>query len=211
MEITLRTDVLNVLTYRGVLAYVAAQALGDGQWTTAQLAQCVSCNSSLMLEGMGELHATVPALVGKQVKMKWPIGTGVASEESVQILDLKAMRRTALLDDIKKIMEWATKLPFTMGSYDGIAVARFLKTHSKVTQEEWRLALKHRFTSEGIVPGQPLHVWLDRLMEYLPGRQDKYGKLMPNGVGGKVGETLAREQSNSEARQRAVAAAGANV
>ena len=204
-------EIVGSLTYRGVLAYIATLVLGDGSWTTAQLAHAVSCNSSLMLEGMHELYRLQPTLVGKQRGTKWPVGSGVASTESVQILDLKAMRRTALLDDIKKIMEWATKLPFTMGSYDGIAVARFLKTHSKVTQEEWRLALKHRFTSEGIVPGQPLHVWLDRLMEYLPGRQDKYGKLMPNGVGGKVGETLAREQSNSEARQRAVAAAGANV
>ena len=70
MEIKLETEVFEGLTYRGVLAYVAARFLGDGSWTTAQLAQTVSCNTSLMLEGMRELHAVAPEIVGKQSEKK---------------------------------------------------------------------------------------------------------------------------------------------
>lgn len=204
-------EIVGSLTYRGVLAYVAVLTLGDGAWTSAQLAQAVACNTSLMLEGLHELNTVRPEIVGKQHGFKWPVGSGVASTETVQILDSKAARRTDLLDDIKKIWEWANKgLLFTMGAYDGVAVARFLKKHSHVTREEWRLALKYRFLSEGIVPAQPIHIWLDRLMEYSAGRQDKYGKLMVNG-GGKIGEAITREQGNNAARQQAVAAAGANA
>ena len=198
-------EIVGSLTYRGVLAYVACLTLGDGSFTSAQLAQAVACNTSLMLEGLHELHAARPEIVGKQHGFKWPVGSGVASTERVQILDSKDARRRALLDDIKAIFEWANKdLNFTMGATEGVAVARWLKQNQNVTQEQWRLALKHRFTSEAIVKAQSLAMWLPKLMEYLEGRQDKYGKLMVNG-GGKHGEIITNRQRNREGVEQAIA------
>lgn len=200
------SEIVGSLTYRGVLAYVACGTLGNGSWTTAQLAQAVSCNTSLMLEGLQELHGARPDLVGKQYGFKWPVGRGVASTEAVQYLDSKDMRRTALLDDVKKIFEWANKdLPFTMNAADGLAVQRFLKQHKELTQEQWRLCLKHRFISDDIIRSQPIHLWLSRLLEYRDGKHDKYGRLAVNG-GGKLGEAITREQGNSAAREAALAA-----
>lgn len=198
-------EIVASLTYRGVLAYVAVLALGEGSWTSAQLAQAVSCNASLILEGLHELHTARPEIVGKQRGTKWPVGSGVASTEQVQILDSKAARRTAFLDDAKKIWEWANRgLLFTMGAADGIAVQRWLKQHPEVTQEQWRLCLKNRFTSEKIVKAQGMAFWVPRLLEYLEGRRDQYGNLMVNG-GGKLGEIITNRQRNREAIERAVA------
>ena len=208
MKITIETELLESLTYRGILALVAATALGDGQWTTAQLSQAVSCNASLMLEGMGEIHTAWPEFVGKQVKTKWPVGTGVASEFQLQVLDSAASRRKDFLDDVKAIFEWGNKgLSFTMNASDGQAVQRWLKERKDWTREMWRTALRNRFLSEGIIKSQPIHLWLGRLVDYLEAPLDRYGKTMVNG-GGKVGEAITREQSNNAARQQAVADAG---
>ena len=209
MRIIINSELLEGLTYRGVLALVAATALGDGQWTTSQLAQTVSCNASLMLEGMQELHDLWPEFVGKQMKMKWPLGSGVASPDTLQILDSAAGRRKDFLDDIKAIFEWGNKgLEFTMNAADGRAVQLWLKQHKDWTQEQWRLALRNRFLSEGIVKAQAIYLWLSRLNEYLEAPLDRYGKVMPNGVGGKIGEAIGREQGNRASREAAVAAAG---
>jgi hypothetical protein len=206
MKIIIDSELLEGLTYRGVLALVAVTALGDGLWTTAQLAQAVSCNSSLMLEGMGELHTAAPGLVAKQVKMKWPVGTGVANEFQLQILDSAASRRTDFLDDVKAIFEWGNKgLQFTMNAADGLAVQRWLKERKDWTREMWRVALRNRFLSEGIVKSQPIHLWLGRLVEYLEAPLDRFGKLMPNGVGGKHGAAIGTENSNRQAREIAIA------
>ena len=210
MKIIIDSEILEGLTYRGVLALVAVTALGDGAWTTAQLAQSVSCNSSLMLEGLHELHAADTRFVGKITKGKWVVGTGVANELQLQILDSAAARRTDLLDDLKAIFEWGNKgLEFTMSAADGAAVQRWLK-QNKWDREQWRTALRNRFLSEGIVKSQPVHLWLGRLVEYLEAPLDRYGKVMRNGVGGRVGQAIDTEQSNRAAREAAVAAAGTN-
>jgi hypothetical protein len=211
MKIIIDSDFLEGLTYRGVLAVVAVTALGDGRWSTAQLAQAVSCNSSLMLEGMGELHTLWPEFIGKQTKNKWPLGTGVASTEKVQILESDSTRRQDFLDDVKKAYEFVNKgLPFTMGSADGAAVKRWLKQNKEVTREEWRRALGNRYKSEGVVKTQALYLWIGRLLEYLEAPLDRYGKVMPNGIGGKIGQAIGVEQSNNDSRRAAVAAAGRN-
>lgn len=211
MKIIIDSEILEGLTYRGVLALVAVTALGDGLWSTAQLAQVVSCNSSLMLEGLHELHTAAPALVGKQSKTKWPVGSGEANEFQLQILDSEGARRKDFLEDLKAIFEWGNKgLPFTMTAADGLAVQRWLKANKGWEREHWRTALRNRFLSEGVVKSQPVHVWLGRLVDYVAAPLDRYGKIMENGIGGKVGEAITREQSNNAARQAAVAAAGSN-
>ena len=214
MKITIDSELIEMLTYRGVLAAVAVAVLGDGQWTTAQLAQAVSANSSLMLEGMQELSVAAPAMVGKQSKTKWPVGSGVASTERVQIMESDAARRIDMLDDIKAIFEWANKdvdLKFTMSAADGQAVQRWLKQHKEWTREQWRTALRNRFLSEGVIKSQYIYLWLSRLNEYLAHPKDRFGKEMPNGVGGKIGQAIGVEQGNRSAREAAVAAAGSHT
>jgi len=211
-EIIIHSEVIDQVSYRGVLAYVAVQALGDGRWTTSQLANVVSCNSSLMLEGMQELNAAAPEYVHKQEKGKWPLGNGVADPDKVQILDDKANRRIEFLDDMKLAYEHVNKgLPFTMSAADGLAVNRWLKQNKEVTREEWRKALKNRYKSEGVVKTQALHMWVGRLLEYLEAPLDRFGKTMANGVGGKVGAAIDTEINNRSAREAAVAAAGVNL
>ena len=92
---------------------------------------------------------------------------------------------------------------------DGL-LARWLKQNKEWSREQWRMALRNRFLSEGIVKSQPIYLWLARLVEYVEAPLDRYGKVMVNG-GGKVGEAITREQSNNAARQQAVAAAGSNA
>jgi hypothetical protein len=74
MEIKISTEIIEQLTYRGVLAYVASTVLGDGKWKTAALAGAVACNTSLMLEGMGELVAAAPMFAAKGATSTWVVG-----------------------------------------------------------------------------------------------------------------------------------------
>jgi hypothetical protein len=97
-----------------------------------------------------------------------------------------------------------------MGSADGAAVKRWLKQNKEVTREEWRRALGNRYKSEGVVKTQALYLWIGRLLEYLEAPLDRYGKVMPNGIGGKIGQAIGVEQSNNDSRRAAVAAAGRN-
>jgi hypothetical protein len=183
---------------------------GEVEGTTPFFAEVVNCQTAVMREGLEELSRLFPEVVRKVSSTKWVVGSGKA--EGVQILDSAAGRRKDFLDDCKAIWEWANKgLPFTMNAADGAAVARWLKQNKEWSREQWRQALRNRFLSEGIVKSQPIYLWLARLVEYVEAPLDRYGKVMPNGVGGRVGEAITREQSNSAARQAAVAAAGSNA
>ena len=195
-------EVVGSLTYRGVLAYVAIGVLGDGKWTTAELAQAVSCNSSLMLEGMHELVEA--AMIEKQKGTKWTI-VGYGTTAAVQILDSEKVRRQDFLDDLKKYWDWGNPgVPFTMNASDGKAVQDFLKQHRDWDRPMWRLALKHRCMSEEVNHAQPLFSWVRRLVEYSAGPLNKFGRPMMNG-GGRHGEVITTRQRNREAVERAVA------
>jgi hypothetical protein len=197
-------EIVGSLTYRGVLAYVATQALGRGKWTTAELAQSVSCNTSLLLEGLQELHTVAPEVVGKQFGFKWEVG-GEEQKDSVQILDSQQGRRKDFLDDLKRYWDWGNpNVPFTMTASDGAAVQRWLKKNKEWDQPMWRQALKHRCMSE-VNHSQALFAWVGRLAEYSATPLDRYGKPMPNGIGGKHGEIATVRQRNREAVEQAIA------
>jgi hypothetical protein len=134
----------------------------------------------------------------------------VADGEKVQILESDSSRRKDFLDDLKNSFEWANNgMQFTMNAADGRAVQAWLKENKHITRPEWKKAIYYRYMSEGIIKTQRLYLWLGRLNEYLDAPKDRFGKSMPNGIGGRVGEAIGREKSNSAARQAAVAAAGA--
>jgi hypothetical protein len=207
VDITLKTEVIKNLSYRGILAYVAVGLLGDGEFTTAVLASEVGCNSSLMLEGIQELCIQAPLFITRASKMKWSVGTGVPAAETLQILESDAGRRAELLDDLKKYWDWANpNVKFTMNAADGRTVVNFLKKHKDWDGRVWRHALRNRCRSE-INHSQKIYNWLPRLEEYLASPLDRYGKPMQHGVGGKLGQALTTEDGNRAAREAALAAA----
>lgn len=190
-------------SYRGTLAYVAVMVRGEGSWPTAHLAAAVNCQTAVMREGLEELSRLHPEAVRRKANT-WVVGGGVASDESVQILESEKARRQDLLDDLKLFCEWATGMPFMMQPADAKAVSEFLKVNKAWTRDMWKTAMRHRAKSEGANLSQPIYLWLRRLTEYLISPLDRYGKAAPNG-GGKIGQAINVEQSNREARAAAVA------
>lgn len=204
MQITLDTEIIERLSSKGILAYVAI-TLGDGQeLTTASLAASVHCDSSAMSNGINELILEYPAMVGKN-KRKWRCGViKVGAGEVVQNLDPATERRIVFIDDLKKYWDWGNApLGFTMNSLDGVAINRFLRLHKDWTQETWRAALRNRCKSQ-VNHAQAMYVWVEKLAEYAAAPLDRFGKPMMNG-GGKHEEAATIRQSNREAVGRAVA------
>ena len=199
----------NLETYRGTLAYLAVSVRGECEGTTAYFGEVVNCQTAVMREGLEELSRLFPDVVKKGKKAKWVVGSGKAAEEGVQILDSIAGWRHDFIDDLKKYWDWGNPgRKFTMNGKDGKQIAMFLKEHKDWTQETWRKALRNRCMSE-VNHAQPLWVWVGRLAEYSATPIDRFGKPMPNGVGGKHGEAITREQGNRSAREQAVADAHA--
>jgi len=201
----LQSEIIEKLTWRGLLAYVAVSLAGHAEASTAALAGLVKAQTPVVLEGLRELAEVAPTLCRKAPKNKWGCGEIKAGEGTVvQNLDCVDSRRKEFLDDVKRIYEWANKgLTFTMNSADGLAVKRFLRQYKDWDRPTWQQALRNRFLSE-VSTSQPLCMWLVRLVEYIDTPLDRYGKPMENG-GGKHGETATVRQRNREAVERAVA------
>jgi len=196
-------------SYRGTLAYLAVRVRGECEATTPYFAEVVNCQTAVMREGLEELSRLFPEVVKKASSTKWVVGNGKA--EGVQILESSAGRRKDFTDDLKKYWDWGNPaLKFSMNGKDGKQIAMFLKEHSDWTQETWRQALRNRCLSE-VNHAQPIWCWVSRLAEYSATPIDRFGKPMPNGVGGRVGQALGVEQGNRAAREAAVAAAGSHA
>ena len=201
----LQSEIIEKLTWRGILAYVAVSLAGHAEATTAALAGLVKAASPIMREGLEELSVVAPTLCRKAPKNKWGCGEIKAGEGTVvQNLDCVDSRRKEFLDEVKKIYEWANPgVTFTMNSADGAAVSRFLKQYKDWDRLMWQRGLRNRFLSE-VSKSQPLYMWLGKLVEYLDTPLDRYGKPMENG-GGRHGETATVRQRNREAVEQAVA------
>ena len=205
MQISIDTAIIEKLSSKGVLAYLAVVMADGTEASTASLAGLVRCQTAVMLEGLKDLSVAAPELVAK-AKTKWRCGV-VKSGDGVVLgcLDLQAERRKEFLDDVKAIWEWGNKgMTFTMDALDGRAVGKFLNQYREWDRQMWQKALRNRFLSEGIVRSAPLHRWLGLLVEYAEKPLDRFGKQMENG-GGKRGETITIREQNREAVARAVA------
>lgn len=204
MQISLETEAVEKLSFKGVLAYIAVVMADGTEASTASLAGLVRCQTAVMLEGLKELCVAAPERVAK-AGTKWRCGVvKVGDGEVVQNLESGSDRRVAFIDDLKKYYEWANPgSMFTMMAMDGMAVNRFLRLHKDWTQEMWRKALQNRGKSE-VNHAQGLYAWVDKLAEYSTAPLDRYGKPMVNG-GGKRGETITIREQNREAVARAVA------
>jgi len=202
--IQLENEVIEKLSSKGVLAYVAVLLADGTEASTAALAGLVRCQSGVMLEGLKELTVAVPERVSK-AKNKWRCGVVKVGDGVVQNLDSQSERRIEFIDDLKRAWEWANPgLIFTMTALDASAVNRFIRVHRDWTKPMWKRALYHRFTSEGVNPSQSLFAWVPRLEEYALFPLDRFGKRMENG-GGKHGEAATVRERNREAVATAVA------
>jgi hypothetical protein len=205
MEITLRSDILNTLTYRAVLAYVAVSALGDGEWTTAQLASMVKCNSSLMGEGLQELSSVARTVVDRASRMKWKVGSGSPDTTALVVMDERRIRRREFTDDLKMYWEHQNKgVPFAMTPRDCKAVDQFLRDNPTWERRMWQRALNNRFHSV-VNRSQQLFSWVPRLVDYFDYPLDAYGK--PRGENGKHEQAATTEAGNRLAREQAIAKA----
>ena len=203
MGITLKTEIVELLSSRGVLAYVAVLQADGTESTTAALAGLVKAQTTVMLDGLKELLTVAPELIAKAAKNKWRCGIVKAGDGViVQALDSQAeCRRRELLDDLKASWEWANPgMAFTMDGMDGRAVGKFLNQYRDWTRPMWKRALFNRFTSEATIPSAPIYRWLGTLVEYASWPKDRYGKTMKNG-GGKHEKAVAVEQGNRAARE----------
>ena len=153
----LETAIIERLTWRGILAYVAVSLAGHVEATTAALAGLVKAQTAVMLEGLKELadvapetveHATViDKKTGKPKKSStiWKCG-GETIASVVQNLDSNKYR--LLVDDLKKYHDFLNpEIPFSMGGPDGTAIRQFLRDHQNWTPEQWRKCLHNRALS----------------------------------------------------------------
>jgi hypothetical protein len=200
--IQLNEKLIEKLTFKGVLAYVAVSYAGSGVYTTALLASAVQSTTGLMREGMGELAIHYPTIVQwlSQAR-RWQIG---GAPGSMEVLEEESVRRINLIDDISKYWTFLNpEVPFSFGAPDGNAVRQFLKRNRQWKREDWQKALNNRAKSV-INKSDPVYRWLVGLEAYASSPLDQYMKPMTNG-GGRAGKAIDLEQANSAARQAAIA------
>lgn len=196
--IQLDETIIEKLSSRGVLAYVAVNMAGAGVYSTANLAFIVHSSSNIVIEGLKELAQLQPESLQSK-KNKWYVGGEVKLDGALQA---QTERRQSLIDDLKKY--WDHLNPgreFPFGPEDGMAVNRFLKRHTGWTRADWQRALNYRARSEGIIATFPIYRWLSTLDQFLAGPTDRYGKAMPHGIGGKHGKAVDLEAGNRAARE----------
>lgn len=205
MELTINTEIIDKLSSKGVLAYVAALMANGAEASTASLAGLVRCQTAVMLEGLKEVSVEVPELVAK-VKTKWRCGV-VKSGDGVLLQSLESERYRLFVDDLKKYWDFLNPtLPFEMGGKDGVQIRRFLSDHRQWIQDDWRVALNNRKTSvvkyRNASRSQPLWVWVGRLDDYSAGALDPYNRPVEGDGNGKA---AIREQSNRQGNEEYLA------
>ena len=186
MQISIDTAIIEKLSSKGVLAYLAVVMADGTEASTASLAGLVRCQTAVMLEGLKDLSVAAPELVAK-AKTKWRCGV-VKSGDGVVLQNLESERYRIFVDDLKKYWDFLNpELPFEMGGKDGAQIRRFLSDHRQWLQADWRTALQHRKESVrlGHAPrSQPLWTWVGRLDEYSAGPLDRWNKPVEGGGNG---------------------------
>ena len=84
----MQDTLIQQLSSKGILAYVAVSMLGNGEVTTAALAELVKSQAGAIREGLHELSLVAPVVCRKAPKNKWSCGEIQAGDGViVQILD----------------------------------------------------------------------------------------------------------------------------
>lgn len=213
MQITLEKSIVEQLSARGILAYVAVKMADGAVASTAALAQLVRCQTSAMLEGLKELSVVAPGAVEPADKRgSWRCGTIMAGAGELISPVVDSERYRAFVDDLKKYWDFLNPdteeggrivkgIPFEMDGRDGAQIRRFLASNRAWTVEQWRKALHNRVLS--IVNyghasrSEAIWKWVTRLKDYAAGPLNQYNK--PAEGSGKRGEAISIQQGNREA------------
>ena len=202
MQVCLDSEIIEKLSYKGVMAYVAVSLAGNVDATTAYLASLVKGQSSLVMEGLKELSEEAPELVGRLKKGRWHCGAWAATG-MVPVEAEKVTRYASFIDDLKKYWDFLNpSFPFQMGGKDGVAIRRFLSDHPNWAREHWLEALRNRAKSP-VVRSAPFFTWVERLSEFGSGPLNEFNK--PQEGTGKHGQAAGVEESNRAARDAALA------
>jgi hypothetical protein len=208
VDIHLEVAVIDMLSSKGVLAYVAVQMADGTEVTTAVLAGLVRVQTAAMLEGLKELSVTAPGAV-TQVGRHWRCGVVRSTDGGEVIPIVDSDRYRILVDDLKTYWEFINTdpstgellRPFVMDGRDGAAIQAYLRKHRTVTREDWQKALNHRKNSVvkfgHATVSEPFWKWVRRLDEYAAGPLDRFGK--PAEMGGKRGEAINIQDGNRAA------------
>lgn len=200
--IELQNEILDRLSSRGVLAYVAVMLAAPAVASTAVLAGFVRVSTPLMREGLRELGVESPGLVTKR-KDGWHCGEVKAGEGVVEVPNLIADVYREFVDELKLYWDYMnakSNLPFHMGAADGAAIKQFLSEHRNWTKADRLTTLRNRAKSP-VNRTAPLHTWVRKLEEYAAGPLNEYGR--PQEGTGKHGKAIGIEQGNRAARQTA--------
>ena len=198
LEMELESALLQKLSSRGILAYVAVSSAGNALASTAALAGLVRVQTWLMLDGLKELAAEAPSVVVKAPKNKWQCGAGGAE---IGVRNLDSERYRLFVDDLKKYWDFINPaIPFAMGGADGAAIRQFLNDHREWNQAMWRDALRNRGISvkkhRNGSASESLYKWVRKLGDYAAGPLDTYNRPV-EGMGN--GKAIAIQHGNRAA------------
>ena len=108
-------------------------------------------------------------------------------------------RRVVFIADLKT--HWDGLNPngpaFAMDGSDGKNIDLFLAKWTKLTQPEWRKALRHRKESGNVIPAQAICKWVGNLLEYTSGTINEFHHL-DNGGNGKANPTGPRQATKED-------------
>jgi hypothetical protein len=218
LEIKLEKSIIDHLSSRGVLAYVAVKMADGAKATTAVLASLVHAQTSVMREGLQELSLAAPGLLMRE-RNTWVCGTVEAGQGEIVQISESSDRYRSFVDDLKLYWEAVNRdrsrdveeylgPPFSMGAKDGSTIRGFLVDNPEWTQAQWRLALHNRAIS--VVKFQndsrtaPLYSWVRMLAKYSGNVLDRFGKPVDGGSE-KHGKVTSIHQGNREAGDEFIA------
>lgn len=189
MEIKLEKSIIDGLSSRGVLAYVAVKMAEGAKATTAVLAQSVGAQSGSMKEGLDELSLAAPGLVMREGN-KWVCGQPREDGEG-QVLTMTASRYQTFMDDLKKYWDFMTTpgggspSPFEPSKADCFQIQRFLKDHGGWSREMWLTAFRNRAISiiefSHASRTEPFCQWIPKLAKYEKDVLDRFDKPAQRG------------------------------
>lgn len=197
VDVVLKHEILDKLSHRGIMAYVAVTLAGVVDASTSTLAGLVRVQPAVMLEGLKELAVAEYGTVRPGKKGRWLCGpavngAGVASTTGTE-------RYAVFIDDLKGYWDYLNPgLPFAMGGADGAAIRRWLADHPNWERQHWRRALWNRSQSV-VVKSAPFFTWIPKLSEHAAESLNEYNK--PQEGTGKKGVAINVEEANRSARE----------
>ena len=204
----LKQEILEKLSSKGILAYVAVSLAGNAEATTASLAGLVRAQTTVMLDGLKELAVAAPETV-RQGKKRWLCGKVDGQVQNLDCTD----RYREMVDDLKKYWDYLNPgWAFAMNGKEGIAIRRFLSDYPSWTRDQWVHCLRNRIISiknyAAVSRSEPVFRWVGDLPKFAAGPLNAYGR--PAEGSGKHGDAVTLEERNRAAKQAYLAGTAAH-